>query len=291
MRGVVAIPEEKILIIEDENITALEIQNKLEKWGYDVVGTAGSGEEAIQIANENEIELILADIVLRGDMDGIDAVDRISDRYDVPVIYLTAHADNDTFSRAKMTKPSGYVIKPFDDTELKYSIEIALLRNDYADKAVQAKDKERMATVRDFMLSSTPALTSQVRIQDTAKFLKDFANFFETNMHHKMNRELKLDDDSYKNTDNSRQILTEYIAWVTNMFTNLGYRIETGSDEFTITECLWSPNVNDNKIYCLMCRAMVELSLNWTDIDVKMFHSYLLGPNPPKCRFSFNRTF
>lgn len=287
----VAIPEEKILIIEDENITALEIQNKLEKWGYDVVGTAGSGEEAIQIANENEIELILADIVLRGDMDGIDAVDRISDRYDVPVIYLTAHADNDTFSRAKMTKPSGYVIKPFDDTELKYSIEIALLRNDYADKAVQAKDKERMATVRDFMLSSTPALTSQVRIQDTAKFLKDFANFFETNMHHKMNRELKLDDDSYKNTDNSRKILTEYIAWVTNMFTNLGYRIETGSDEFTITECLWSPNVNDNKIYCLMCRAMVELSLNWTDIDVKMFHSYLLGPNPPKCRFSFNRTF
>ncbi len=287
----VSIPEEKILIIEDENITALEIQNKLEKWGYEVVGTAGSGEEAIQIANENEIELILADIVLRGDMDGIDAVDRISDRYDVPVIYLTAHADNDTFSRAKMTKPSGYVIKPFDDTELKYSIEIALLRNDYADKAVQAKDKERMATVRDFMLSSTPALTSQVRIQDTAKFLKDFANFFETNMHHKMNRELKLDDDSSKNTDDSRQILTEYIAWVTNMFTNLGYRIETGSDEFTITECLWSPNVNDNKIYCLMCRAMVELSLNWTEIDVKMFHSYLLGPNPPKCRFSFHRTF
>jgi two-component system, response regulator PdtaR len=288
---VVSIPEEKILIIEDENITALEIQNKLEKWGYDVVGTAGSGEEAIQIANENEIELILADIVLRGDMDGIDAVDRISDRYDVPVIYLTAHADNDTFSRAKMTRPAGYVIKPFDDTELKYSIEIALLRNDYADKAEQAKDKERMATVRDFMLSSTPALTSQLRIQDTAKFLKDFANFFETNMHHKMDRELKLDENSVETPDDSRKILTEYIAWVTNMFTNLGYRIETGSDEFTITECLWSPNVNDNKIYCLMCRAMVELSLNWTEVDVKMFHSYLLGPNPPKCRFSFNRTY
>jgi CheY-like chemotaxis protein len=288
---VVSIPEEKILIIEDENITALEIQNKLENWGYDVVGTAGSGEEAIQIANENEIELILADIVLRGDMDGIDAVDRISDRYDVPVIYLTAHADNDTFSRAKMTRPAGYVIKPFDDTELKYSIEIALLRNDYADKAEQAKDKERMATVRDFMLSSTPALTSQLRIQDTAKFLKDFANFFETNMHHKMDRELKLDENSVETPDDGRKILTEYIAWVTNMFTNLGYRIETGSDEFTITECLWSPNVNDNKIYCLMCRAMVELSLNWTEIDVKMFHSYLLGPNPPKCRFSFNRTY
>jgi len=288
---VVSIPEEKILIIEDENITALEIQNKLEEWGYDVVGTAGSGEEAIQIAYENEIELILADIVLRGDMDGIDAVDRISSRYDVPVIYLTAHADNDTFSRAKMTKPSGYVIKPFDDTELRYSIEIALLRRDYEDKADRSKDKERMATVKDFMLSSTPALTSQVRIQDTAKFLKDFASFFETNMQHKMKRELKLDDLSYEDLQDSRKILTEYIAWVTNMFTNLGYRIETGSDEFKVTECLWKPNVNDNKIYCLMCRAMVELTLNWTEIDVKMFHNYLLGPNPPKCRFSFHRTY
>ena len=91
------VPEEKILVIEDENITALEIQNKLESWGYEVVGLAGSGEEAIKIANEKGTDLILADIVLRGDMDGIDAVNRISNRYDVPVIYLTAHADGDTF--------------------------------------------------------------------------------------------------------------------------------------------------------------------------------------------------
>ncbi len=291
MQGVVLIPEEKVLVIEDESITALEIQNKLEKWGYEVVGTAGSGEEAINIANENEIELILADIVLRGDMDGIDAVDRISYRYDVPVIYLTAHADNDTFKRAKMTKPSGYVIKPFNDTELKYSIEIALLRRDYEDKGEQLRDKERMSTVKDFMLSSTPALTSQVRIQDTARFLKDFANFFEINMQHKLKRELELDQQSYENPENSRKVLSEYIAWAANMFTNLGYRIETGADEFKVTECLWGPNVNDNKIYCLMCKAMVELSLNWTDIDVKMFHSYLLGPNPPTCRFSFQRTY
>ena len=124
------VPEEKILVIEDENITALEIQTKLESWGYDVVGLAGSGEDAIRIANEKGTDLILADIVLRGDMDGIDAVERISQRFDVPIIYLTAHADGDTFERAKLTKPSGYCIKPFDDTELKYGIEIALLRRD-----------------------------------------------------------------------------------------------------------------------------------------------------------------
>ncbi len=186
------VPEEKILVIEDESITALEIQTKLEGWGYEVIGLAGSGEEAIQIANEKGTDLILADIVLRGDMDGIDAVERISQRFDVPVIYLTAHADGDTFERAKLTRPSGYVIKPFDDTELKYSIEIALLRRDFQYKTKDFEEKERMSTVKDFMLSSTPALTSQIRIEDTASFLRDFAKFFEGNMKVKFKRELKV---------------------------------------------------------------------------------------------------
>ncbi len=72
------VPEEKILVIEDETITALEIQNKLESWVYEVVGLAGSGEDAINLANEKGTDLILADIVLRGDIDGIDSVERIS---------------------------------------------------------------------------------------------------------------------------------------------------------------------------------------------------------------------
>ena len=210
---------------------------------------------------------------------------------DVPVIYLTAHADGDTFRRAKMTKPSGYVIKPFDDTELKYSIEIALLRRDYHDQTEKIRDKERMSTIKDFMLSTTPALTSQVRIQDTATFLKDFAKYFEGTTKNKLKRELELDEYSYENPENSRKILSEYIAWASNMYTNLDTRLQTGPDEFKVTECLWKANVNDNKIYCLMCKAMVELSLNWTDLDINMNHSYLLGPNQPSCRFSFHRTY
>ena len=98
------------------------------------MGLAGTGKEAIRMANEKGTDLILADIVLRDEMDGIDAVERISHLFEVPVIYITAHADGDTFQRAKLTKPSGYVIKPFDDTELKYSIEIALLRRDFQEK-------------------------------------------------------------------------------------------------------------------------------------------------------------
>jgi len=281
------VPEEKILVIEDETITALEIQNKLESWGYEVVGLAGSGEDAINLANEKGTDLILADIVLRGEMDGIDAVERISRNFDVPVIYLTAHADGDTFERAKLTKPSGYCIKPFNDTELKYSIEIALLRRDFDYKNHEFIDKERMNTVRDFMLSSTRALTSQLRIEDTASFLREFAKFFESNMKLKFERELNVNHDSLDYQEYARKVLSEYIAWMAHMFTNLGYRVETGADEFTVTECLWSPNIKDNKIYCLMCKAMSELTFKWTDINGKINHNYLLGPNPPRCRFSY----
>lgn len=288
LEEVFLVPGEKVLVIEDENITALEIQTKLESWGYEVIGLAGSGEEAIRLANEHGTDLILADIVLRGDMDGIDAVERISHRFDVPVIYLTAHADADTFKRAKMTKPSGYVIKPFDDTELKYSIEIALLRRDLEHKEQELIEKERMSTVKDFMLSSTPALTSQVRIEDTASFLKEFAKFFEGNMKLKFKREIQVEPESLLDPEYTRKILSEYIAWMAHMFTNLGYRVETGSDEFKVIECFWGSNIKDNKIYCLMCKAMAELALKWTGIEGDINHNYLMGPNPPRCKFSID---
>jgi response regulator RpfG family c-di-GMP phosphodiesterase len=224
--------------------------------------------------------------VLRGDMDGIDTVEHISQRFDVPVIYLTAHADGDTFERAKLTRPSGYVIKPFDDTELKYSIEIALLRRDFQYKTNEFEEKERMSTVKDFMLSSTPAFTSQIRIENTARFLRDFAKFFEDNMKVKFKRELNIQDDLINDPEYLRNIQSEYIAWMAQMFSNLGYRIETSADEFRVVECLWGPKIKDNKIYCLMCKAMAEIALKWTDIDGKIAHSYLLGPNPPRCKFS-----
>ena len=81
----------RVLIIEDESITALEIQKKLETWGYHVVGVAGSGEDAIEIARENKLDLILADIILKGEMDGVEAIEHIYEITDAPVIYLTAH--------------------------------------------------------------------------------------------------------------------------------------------------------------------------------------------------------
>ena len=116
----------KILIVEDSALVALEISETLKNLGYNVVGEAASGLEAIEMARDLKPDLILMDIILKGDMDGIEAADRIYSNYDIPVIYLTAHSDEATLERALKTNAFGYLIKPFNDRELYSNIEITL---------------------------------------------------------------------------------------------------------------------------------------------------------------------
>jgi hypothetical protein len=119
----------KILIVEDEAIIAEDIASKLKRMGYEVVNTVASGEEAIALAIETKPDLILMDIVLQGEIDGIEATQKIHDHLDIPVIYLTAYADQVTLERAKVTQPFGYLLKPFQAEELHTTIEISLSRH------------------------------------------------------------------------------------------------------------------------------------------------------------------
>ena len=119
----------KILVVEDDAITARDIQDRLRDLGYDAPAIAASGEEAIKMAEEIKPDLILMDIVLKGDMDGIEAAVQIRDRFDVPVVYLTAFMDEERLERTKVTEPFGYIIKPFEDKELHPIIEMALQRH------------------------------------------------------------------------------------------------------------------------------------------------------------------
>ncbi|WP_432738762.1 HD domain-containing phosphohydrolase [Maridesulfovibrio sp. FT414] len=119
----------RILIVEDEAIVALDIRGRLTALGYTVVGVAPSGEKAIQLAAEHVPDLILMDIMLEGIMDGIDTAAVIKEHQSIPVIYLTAYADNETLTRAKVTEPFGYIIKPFEDRELNLTIEMALYKH------------------------------------------------------------------------------------------------------------------------------------------------------------------
>jgi signal transduction histidine kinase len=132
-----------ILVVEDESIIALDIKNSLKKSGYTVVGMATSAEEALKKINDSHPDLVLMDIQLRGAMDGVETAEQIRSQFQIPVVYLTAHADEYTLQRAKVTQPFGYVLKPFEDKELTTTIEIALSRHQ-AEKAIrQALLKEK----------------------------------------------------------------------------------------------------------------------------------------------------
>lgn len=120
--------QNKILIVEDEIIIAEDLQRRLERLGYKVIGIASSGEEAINKAREEIPDLVLMDIVIHGKMDGIETADNIKTMFNIPVIYLTAFSDEETLKRAKITEPFGYMVKPYRERELKITIEIALYK-------------------------------------------------------------------------------------------------------------------------------------------------------------------
>jgi len=118
-----------ILIVEDEAIVSADIANKLRKLGYEVAGSTGSGEEAVEIARRQRPSLVLMDIRLAGAMDGIATADVIRRECRVPVVFLTAHSDKATIQRAKLAEAFGYILKPFDDRELHTQIEMALYKH------------------------------------------------------------------------------------------------------------------------------------------------------------------
>jgi two-component system, cell cycle sensor histidine kinase and response regulator CckA len=118
----------RIAIVEDEYIVALDIKNFLERSGYSVAGVFSSGEELLERFGEIKPDLILMDIKIRGGLDGVETARLVHERHRAPVVLLTAFADDDTIARAKITQPFGYIIKPFEERELKTAIEIALYR-------------------------------------------------------------------------------------------------------------------------------------------------------------------
>lgn len=130
--------QRKILVVEDEVIIAEAIAESLKKQGYKVTAIVSTGEEAIQQAAATQSDLVLMDIVLEGDMDGIAAADKIRTDFNIPTVFLTAYADEETLQRAKLTDPFGYILKPFQQRDLHATIEIALHRHELETQMRQA---------------------------------------------------------------------------------------------------------------------------------------------------------
>jgi len=118
-----------ILIVEDEQIVAKNIEKRLVAAGYNVTSTVSTGEEALEAVKEVKPDLVLMDIKLKGKIDGIETAHTLRQRYQLPIIFLTSYTDEDTFQRAKITEPFGYLIKPFEIKELNRVIEIAIYKN------------------------------------------------------------------------------------------------------------------------------------------------------------------
>ena len=125
----------KILIVEDEAITAMELEESLKNRGYDVVGAASSGPEAIRITREKWPDLILMDIRIEGKMDGIETAYEIGLFHDTPVIFLTAYSDDLTLSRVIRTKSHSFLLKPFNERELYSNIEMAINKHKMFEKS------------------------------------------------------------------------------------------------------------------------------------------------------------
>jgi PAS domain S-box-containing protein len=122
--------ETRVLIVEDDRIIAQDVQQTLTRMGYAYPIVVSSGEEAVQRAVDMKPDLVLMDIKLKGPMDGVEAAQRIRASLDIPIVYLTAYADEVTLRRAKITGPFGYILKPFEDEDLHATIEMALYRHE-----------------------------------------------------------------------------------------------------------------------------------------------------------------
>lgn len=119
----------RILVVEDESIVAFNLQQRLEQMGYDVPAVAVSGEESIEMVSRLMPDLVLMDIHIQGDMDGIEVASRLQETHSVPVIYLTAYSEDSTLERARKTRPYGYLLKPFSERELHATIQMAFERH------------------------------------------------------------------------------------------------------------------------------------------------------------------
>jgi two-component system, response regulator PdtaR len=160
-----------ILVVEDERITAKDIKRSLEKVGYHVPATASTGEDAIKFSEKYKPDLVLMDIKLEGEVDGIDAAETITSKFSIPVIYLTSYSDKSTVERAKTTNPSAFILKepfgflhkPFEENELYTAIDIILKRNNNVDR-LKNQDK-LLASILKTISDGVIAIDSDERVK------------------------------------------------------------------------------------------------------------------------------
>ena len=163
----------RILVVEDEAIVAADIKDRLIGLGYEVIGPVDNGTEAIEKAIEMRPDLVLMDIMLKGDLMGTDAASQIRTELRIPVIYLTANSNEATFAKARDTEPFGFILKPFEETVLKGNIEIALYKHK------MERERELLVAQLHEALAKVKTLTGLIPICPWCKNVRSDKGFWQ----------------------------------------------------------------------------------------------------------------
>lgn len=186
-----------VLIVEDEMIIAKDLSLTLAKLGYHIAGHCISGEDAIQLAGQKKPNIILMDIMLKGYMTGIDAAKEIRDKYNIPVVFVTAYSDEDTLNRTVGAAPFGYIVKPFKANDLRATIQTAL--NRFNEEQVLKNENEiwhkfsKEDAPRNILFIKTDSKFMRVKMEDILyiEALKDYVNIFTVNAKHMVRSTMK----------------------------------------------------------------------------------------------------
>jgi CheY-like chemotaxis protein len=152
----------KVMVVEDDRIIAGHIQATLNSLGYSVTALVSSGEEAVKKAERDNPDIVLMDIVLKGEMDGVEAASQIRSRLGTPIVFLTAFSDQKILERAKLTEPFGYLIKPFENRELHSTLEIALYKH---------KMEKRLKESQEWLSTTLNSIGDAVIASDTLGYV------------------------------------------------------------------------------------------------------------------------
>ncbi len=256
----------QILVVEDEAITALDIKQRLKGLGYSVPAIANTGEEAISFAESFKPDLVLMDIILKGEMDGTQAAKYISSHYQIPIIFLTAFIDEDTFKRAKLSDPYSYITKPFETRDLQIAIELALFKHDMITTRQKAENDLIYLSQHDVLTGLYNRFAFEKEIQKELDKLAVKKTLLGV---------LLIDLDNFKTVNNNfghhigDQLLTvianELLASVTDQF----FIARLGGDEFAIIH----PNVKAVEDLSSLAERLINLFNKPFKIEGHYFHS------------------
>jgi PAS domain S-box-containing protein len=206
-------PRAYVLIVEDEYIIAEDLQSRLTKMGYAVVGIVTSGEEAVEKSREIRPDLVLMDIVLSGNMNGIEAAEQIRFELDVSVVFITAYADDKRLDRAKLALPFGYVLKPFQDRDIRITMEMALhtTQVDAARRAAEVALKESEERYRRMFEAAILGIFQITPAGEILEVNPSFARMFGYETPEELKREMGNAENLHSVPKSRRDLVTKIV--------------------------------------------------------------------------------